>query len=58
MAPNDTTKVALEEVLKRIRCNCKGELCTFFQHATAYIKQLGLDWIAHEATWEPQFDFS
>ena len=43
MAPNDTTKVALEEVLKRIRCNCKGELCTFFQHATAYIQQLGLD---------------
>ena len=57
MAPNDT-KAAPEEVLKWIWCNCKGELWTFFQHATAYTKQLGLDWIVHEATWEPQFDLS
>ena len=42
MEPNDT-KVAPEEDFKQIRCNCKGELCTFFQHATAYNKQLGLD---------------
>ena len=57
MAPNDT-KTAPEEVLKQIWCNWKGELCAFFQHATAYIKQLWLDWIAHKATWEPQFDLS
>ena len=41
MALNDT-KASSEEVLKRIQCNCKGELCIFFQHATAYSKQLGL----------------
>ena len=52
------TKAAPEEVLKRIWCNCKDELCTFFQHATAYSKQLGPDWLVHEATWESQSDLS
>ena len=48
MATNDT-KVIPEKVLKCIRCNCKGELCNFFQHATAYSKQLGLGSLVHEA---------
>ena len=55
MSPNDT-KLAPEKVLKQIQCNCKGELCTFFQHATAYSKQLGLDWFAQQTTWDSQFD--
>ena len=42
IAQNDT-KAAPEKALKRIRCNCNGELCTFFQHATAYSEQLGLE---------------
>ena len=55
MSPNDT-KLAPEKVLKQIQCNCKGELCTFFQHATAYSKQLELDWFAQQTTWDSQFD--
>ena len=49
VASNDI-KAALKEVLKQIRWNCKGELCTFFQHATAYNKQLGLNLFVHGAT--------
>ena len=56
MSPNDTK--APPVVLKRIRCNCKGELCIFVRHATPYSKQVRLDWLAHEATWESQSDLT
>ena len=38
MAPNDT-KTAPEEFLKRIRCNWKDKLWTFFQHATLIVSK-------------------